>query len=72
MKESGFWFYLNVKNVSVRDSSIPLGDRGIQWGDAVYDSIRTYGKTPFRMDFRIDRLFQIMHYSLIAPTFTNY
>ena len=71
MTDPGFWFYLNGENVRGRDASIPLGDRGIQWGDAVYDSIRTYGKKPFRMDFRIDRFFQSMHYDRIAPPFSK-
>ena len=71
MTDPGFWFYLNGENVRGRDASIPLGDRGIQWGDAVYDSIRTYGKKPFRIDFRIDRFFQSMHYDRIAPPFSK-
>ena len=71
MTDSDLWFYLNGKHVRGRDASIPLGDRGIQWGDAVYDSIRTYGGTPFRMDFRIERFFQSMHYARITPPFTK-
>ena len=71
MSDSDLWFYLNGKQVQGRDASISLLDRGIQWGDAVYDSIRTYAGVPFRMDFRIDRFFRSMHYARITPPFTK-
>jgi branched-chain amino acid aminotransferase len=31
-------------------------DRGFQYGDSVYETIRTYGETPFRLDAHLDRL----------------
>ena len=47
MSDADLWFYLNGRQVRGRDASISLLDRGIQWGDAVYDSIRTYAGEPF-------------------------
>lgn len=31
-------------------------DRGFLYGDSVYETIRTYGETPFRLDAHLDRL----------------
>jgi branched-chain amino acid aminotransferase len=67
MPDLDLWAYLNGKMVRGRDAVIPLDDRGVQWGDAVYDSIRTYGGKPFQMDFRIDRFFRSLQYVRIAP-----
>lgn len=71
MPDVDLWAYLNGKMVRGRDAVIPLDDRGVQWGDAVYDSIRTYGGKPFQMDFRIDRFFRSLQYVRIAPPFTK-
>ena len=67
MPEVDLWAHLNGRMVRGKDAVIPLEDRGVQWGDAVYDSIRTYGGKPFQMDFRIDRFFRSMQYARIAP-----
>jgi branched-chain amino acid aminotransferase len=66
MAETDLWAWLNGRKVRGRDAVIPLEDRGVQWGDAVYDSIRTYGGQPFQVDFRIDRFFRSMQYARIA------
>ena len=67
MAAPDLWAYLDGKMVRGKDAVIPLTDRGVQWGDAVYDSIRTYGGRPFQMLYRIDRFFRSMHYARIAP-----
>ena len=59
------WAYLNGRLVRGKDAAIPIWDRGIQWGDAVYDSIRTYAGAPFRLDFRTDRFFRSLYYARI-------
>jgi branched-chain amino acid aminotransferase len=60
-----FWAHLNGQLVRGNDAVIPLTDRGVQWGDAVYDSIRTYNGTPFKMPERIDRFLRSSYYARI-------
>ena len=56
MENDELWAFLNGKMVRENEAVIPLTDRGVQWGDAVYDSIRTYGGKPFQMPYRIMRV----------------
>ena len=53
------WSYLNGNIVKGKDAAVPIFDRGLQWGDAVYDTIRTYDGSPFRLDFRTDRFYDL-------------
>ena len=71
MAECNLWAYLNGKMVRGDDAVIPLVDRGVQWGDAVYDSIRTYGEKPFQVQFRIERFFRSLQYTRINPDITK-
>ena len=71
MATAEFWAYLNGKLVRGPEAVIPLTDRGVQWGDAVYDSIRTYGGKPFQMPYRIDRFFRSLFYARIDPGLTK-
>jgi len=71
MAENNLWAYLNGKMVRGDDAVIPLVDRGVQWGDAVYDSIRTYGEKPFQVQFRIERFFRSLQYTRINPDITK-
>ncbi len=71
MAERELWAYLNGKLVKGEDAVLPLTDRGVQWGDAVYDSIRTYGGKPFQVPFRIDRFFRSLRYTRINPGITK-
>jgi branched-chain amino acid aminotransferase len=59
------WAYLNGKMVRGKDAVVPIYDRGLQWGDAVYDTVRTYSGTPFRLDYRTDRFFRSLQYARI-------
>ena len=61
------WTYLNGRLVRGADAVVPIRDRGILWGDAVYDSIRTYNGVPFQRDYRIDRFFRSLNYARIDP-----
>ena len=65
------WAHINGELVRGKDAVIPIYDRGIQWGDAVYDSIRTYNGTPFRMEERIDRFLRSLYYARIDPGLTR-
>ena len=71
MAELELWAYLNGQMVRGKDAVLPLTDRGVQFGDAVYDSIRTYGGKPFQVPFRIDRFFRSLHYTRIDPGITK-
>ena len=62
---SELWAYLNGHLVRGRDAAISIYDRGVQWGDAVYDSIRTYNGKPFKMAERIDRFHRSSYYARI-------
>ncbi|MHC4092321.1 MAG: aminotransferase class IV [Planctomycetota bacterium] len=61
------WAYLNGELVRGKDAVIPLSDRGVLWGDAVYDAIRTYNGVPFYLPQRIDRFFRSLYYARIDP-----
>jgi branched-chain amino acid aminotransferase len=65
MSDLELWAHLNGRLVREREATIPLADRGVQWGDAVYDSVRTYGGEPFQVDFRVDRFFRSLRYARI-------
>jgi branched-chain amino acid aminotransferase len=60
-----FWAHLNGQLVRGNEAVIPITDRGVQWGDAIYDSIRTYGGVPFKMSERIDRFLRSSYYARI-------
>jgi branched-chain amino acid aminotransferase len=66
-----FWVYLNGKLVRGDDAVVPIYDRGLQWGDAVYDTLRTYEGVPFKLDYRTDRLFHSLKYTRIDPGLTK-
>ena len=68
---SDLWAYLNGELVRGKDAVVPISDRGIQWGDAVYDSTRTYNGVPFRLDERIDRFIHSLYYARIDPGLTR-
>ena len=71
MENAELWAFLNGKMVRENEAVIPLTDRGVQWGDAVYDSIRTYGGKPFQMPYRIDRFFRSLLYIRVDPGLTK-
>jgi len=71
MNDQELWAYINGDLVRGKDAVIPIYDRGVQWGDAVYDSIRTYGGEPFQVDFRVDRFFRSLYYARIDPQITK-
>lgn len=60
-----FWTNLNGRLVRGDDAVIPITDRGVQWGDAIYDSIRTYGGVPFKVSERVDRFLRSCYYARI-------
>lgn len=62
---ANFQVYLNGTMMRSQDATISLYDRGILWGDGVYEAIRTYHGKPFRMADRIERFFRSLYYARI-------
>ena len=61
------WTYLNGRLVRGNDAALPIRDRGVLWGDAVYDAIRTYNGVPFHLEQRLERFFRSLYYARIDP-----
>ncbi len=54
MKRTG---YFNGKIDDLDNLTIPLTDRSVFYGDAVYDAILVYDGKPFTLDMHLDRLY---------------
>lgn len=48
--------YVNGHFSALEEATIPIEDRGFQFGDGVYEVVRTYGGVPFRL---YDHLFRL-------------
>src|SRR5215467_14907290 len=55
--------YLNGSLVPESQATISVFDRGVQYGDAVYDAARTFGGRPFKLREHIDRLYRSCSYT---------
>jgi branched-chain amino acid aminotransferase len=55
--------YLNGEFVEHEDAKISVDDRGIMFGDAVFDIARTFGGKPFRLEEHLQRLRRSMNYA---------
>lgn len=67
LASTDLWTHLNGQLVRGDQAVVPILDRGILWGDAVYDSMRTYNGVPFRRDERLGRFFRSLYYARIDP-----
>ncbi len=63
------WF--NGKIVPEREARVPFRDRGFKYGDAVFDTTRTFGHRIFRLNEHIERLFRSLAYLDIDPGLTR-
>src|SRR5262245_8424927 len=59
--------YLNGRFVPEREVLVPFRDRGFKYGDAVFDTTRTFGHRIFKMREHIDRLYRSLRYLRIDP-----
>ncbi|MCH7733792.1 MAG: aminotransferase class IV [Chloroflexi bacterium] len=59
--------YFNGEIVPEAEALVSFRDRGFKYGDAVFDTTRTFGHEIFRLDEHIDRLFKSLHYLQIDP-----
>ncbi len=48
--------YLNGKVIDEGEALLPAADRGVLFGDGIFETIRAYGGKPFRMDRHLERL----------------
>lgn len=48
--------WINNKFVDIKKAAIPLSDRGFLYGDGVFETMRSYSGTVFRLDEHIERL----------------
>jgi branched-chain amino acid aminotransferase len=68
MAAAGEWVvWFNGKIVPERDARVPFRDRGFKYGDAVFDTTRTFGHRIFRLDDHLDRFFRSLAYLDIDP-----
>jgi branched-chain amino acid aminotransferase len=49
---------------------LPFRDRGFVYGDAVFDTARTFAHRPFRLAEHVERLYRSLHYLRIDPGLT--
>lgn len=49
--------YMDGKVCAEAEAAVPIGDRGFLYGDAIFETLRTYGGAPFLLDRHLDRLY---------------
>jgi branched-chain amino acid aminotransferase len=59
--------YHNGRIVPEREVRVPFRDRGFKYGDAVFDTTRTFGHRVFKLEAHLDRLFRSLRYLRIDP-----
>lgn len=59
------WF--NGKIVPESEARVPFRDRGFKYGDAVFDTTRTFAHRIFKLKEHIDRLYRSLAYVRIDP-----
>lgn len=63
--------FLNGEIVPESRALISFRDAGFIYGDAVFDTARTFGGKPFRLKEHVDRLFDTLSYVRIDPGMTK-
>jgi len=59
------WF--NGKIVPETEACVPFRDRGFKYGDAAFDTTRTFGHRIFKLDEHLDRFYRSLAYLRIDP-----
>ncbi len=62
--------YFNGRFVPEREVLVPFRDRGFKYGDAVFDTTRTFGHRPFKVGEHVERLYRSLRYLRIDPGVT--
>lgn len=59
--------YHNGRFVAEREVLVPFRDRGFKYGDAVFDTTRTFGHRIFKLREHVERLYRSLRYLRIDP-----
>jgi branched-chain amino acid aminotransferase len=59
--------FVNGEYLDEEDAKISVFDRGLLFGDAVFDLTRTFGGEPFRLEAHLERLRKSLRYIEIPP-----
>lgn len=59
--------YFNGRFVPEREVVVPFRDRGFKFGDAVFDTTRTFGHRVFKLGEHVERLYRSLRYLRIDP-----
>ena len=62
--------YLNGDYLPESEATVHISDRGFIYGDAVFDTARTFNGKPYRLQEHIDRLMRSLRYLRIDPGLT--
>jgi len=62
--------YFNSRYVPERLVLVPFRDRGFKYGDAVFDTTRTFGHRVFKLAEHVERLYRSLRYLRIDPGVT--
>jgi branched-chain amino acid aminotransferase len=63
--------YFNGRFVPEREVLVPFRDRGFKYGDAVFDTTRTFGHRVFKLAEHVERLYRSLRYLRIDPGLTQ-
>jgi branched-chain amino acid aminotransferase len=63
--------YVNGQVVPENEAKISIGDTGFLYGDAVFDTTRSFGHRIFRLEEHLDRLYNSLKYMRIDPGMTK-
>lgn len=63
--------YVNGEMVPDSSASVSINDVGFLYGDAVFDTTRTFGGAIFRLGEHLDRFYQSLRYMRIDPGMTK-
>ena len=64
------FIFLNNKIIEERGGLLSAQDRGFLYGDGLFETLRTYGKTPFRLEDHVARLSNSARYFGIPFCYT--
>ena len=59
--------YLNGEYIPENEAKLPFRDRGVKYGDAVFDTTRTFGHKIFKLHGHLERLYRSLRYIGIDP-----
>jgi branched-chain amino acid aminotransferase len=59
--------YFNGRIVPEREVRVPFRDRGFKFGDAAFDTTRTFGHRVFKLHEHLDRFYRSLRYLRIDP-----